>query len=102
MIATTDNASAARPPIVAPTIAFLGTLDLGFWDGTAVFVGCTGVTLSAFVAVVAIEVGTALLDVDAELMKVVELLGATVDVVVALQVLADRFGSWLLSTKYAV
>lgn len=102
MTAATPNASAARPPTVAPAMVVLGTLDLGFWVGSAVFVGCTGVTLSAFVAVVAIEVGVALLDVDAALMKVDELLDAVVDVVAALHVLADRFGSWLLSIKNAV
>ena len=57
-------------------------------------------TVLAFVAVVAIEVRAALPDVDAESREVVELLGAAVDVVVALQVLADRF--WVLAVEHKI
>lgn len=107
----------ARLPIVAPAMAPFGMLGFTFPAIVAAFAGCVGVTIPALFAVLTIGATAAVVAmlaaeivavavesevVVAESVGTVELLAAAVDVVVALQVFAERFGSSLLSTKYAL
>lgn len=95
----------AMPPIVAPAMAPLETVDLRPRDGPTVFARIVGVALAAFVTLLAAEVGTAVVELGvivAILVEVVELLDIAIVLVMGPQVLGGRFGSCVLSTKYAL
>lgn len=83
-------------------MALLETLGLEARDVVAVSVGLVGTALPAVVTVLAVEVGATVVEVRVVvgiLVGIKDLLKAVDDVVVKLQVLGERLGSWLLRTK---
>lgn len=86
-------------------MAPLETLGVEPWGAVAVFKGAVGVAIAAIVTVLAAGVGVVVVKIGVVVAGSVndeELVSAAVDVVTAPQVLGEMFGSWLLSTKYAL
>lgn len=83
-------------------MALLETSGLEARDAVVVSAGLVGTALPAVVTVLAVDVGATVVEVRVVvgiLVGIKELLKAVDDVVVKLQVLGERLGSWLLSTK---